>query len=79
MDITGTKAVANGNGLTGENNIPSGGIALDTHTFISGTPVLNPPANVTIGGAVAGAGNVISGNTGDGVSIMGFDNSDPNF
>ena len=33
--ITGTKAVANGNGLTGENNVPSGGIALDTHTFTS--------------------------------------------
>ncbi len=79
VDITGTKAVANGNGLTGENNVPSGGIALDTHTFTSGTPVLNPPANVMIGGAVAGAGNVISGNAGDGVSIMGFDNNDPTF
>ena len=32
-----------------------------------------------IGGAVAGAGNVISGNADDGVSIMGFDNNDPTF
>ena len=80
LDITGTKALGNGNGLAGSNNVPSGGVAINTHSFISagGTPVLAPPSNVAIGGAVAGSGNVISGNNGDGISIMGFDNADPN-
>ncbi len=80
LDVTGTVAVPNGLGGVGANNIPSGGISINTHTFISagGTPFLYPPFNNAIGGGVQGAGNVISGNGGDGVSIMGWDNNDPN-
>jgi hypothetical protein len=56
VDITGTKAVPN----------------LD-EGFITGatTSTMTPAGDTTIGGAVAGAGNVISGNTMDGVQISG--------
>ena len=56
VDITGTKAVP---------NLQEG--------FITGatTSTMTPAGDTTIGGAVAGAGNVISGNTMDGVQISG--------
>ena len=55
-DITGAKAVAN-----------------TQQGFITGatTSTMIPAGDTTIGGSVAGAGNVISGNTMDGIQIAG--------
>jgi len=56
VDITGAKAVAN-----------------TQQGFITGatTSAMIPAGDTTIGGSVAGAGNVISGNTMDGIQISG--------
>jgi uncharacterized repeat protein (TIGR01451 family) len=56
VDVTGTKAVP---------NVQEG--------FITGatTSSMTPAGDTTIGGSVAGAGNVISGNTLDGIQIAG--------
>jgi len=56
VDVTGTKAVP---------NIEQGFIAGAT------TSTMIPAGDTTIGGSVAGAGNVISGNTMDGIQIAG--------
>ena len=64
-DITGTKAVPNGTGISSYVGISSSNTAV------------GPAAN-TFGGAVAGAGNLISGNTGDGISISSTSNGPGN-
>ena len=58
LDVTGVKALPNGTGYSSGTN---GGL---------GNSGVASAAN-TIGGTVPGAGNVISGNTGDGVLITG--------
>ena len=60
LDVTGTKAVP---------NIQQG--------FTSGSTISTeiPAGYTTIGGSVAGAGNVISGNTDDGIQISGTSTS----
>jgi uncharacterized repeat protein (TIGR01451 family) len=60
VDITGTKAIAN-----------------SQQGFISGATASDeiPAGYTTIGGAAAGAGNVISGNTADGIQISGTSTS----
>jgi len=64
IDVTGTQAMGNKRaGILSDNadfKPPAGGL-------ISGLP----PYSNTIGGAVPGAGNVISGNTGDGIKLAG--------
>jgi hypothetical protein len=56
LDVTGSKAVPNGVGFVTGNT--------------SGSTQV-PAEEGTIGGAISGAGNVISGNVGDGVQIFG--------
>jgi trimeric autotransporter adhesin len=57
-DAAGTKAVPNGSLVVSGSTVPSPGVQVYE-------------GSTTIGGAEAGAGNVISGNTGDGVQIVG--------
>ena len=78
LDVTGTKALPNGSPFPGSNSIPPGGVSINTFTAIlpsGASNQLTTPFNVFVGGSVPGAGNVISGNTGDGVSTMGFSNT----
>ena len=82
VDVTGTKALPNGSASAGSNNVPPGGVSINTFTALLPTGASNQlttPFNVFVGGSVPGAGNVISGNTGNGISTMGFSNAtDPN-
>jgi hypothetical protein len=57
LNAGGTAAVANGSGNPSQ------------HLFYSGVQLYNGAQNNIIGGTAAGAGNVISGNVGDGVAI----------
>ncbi len=60
-------ATATGPTITG---LPSG-LTLDAAAAIAGDGIQIFSAGNTVGGSVAGAGNVISGNTGDGIDISG--------
>src|SRR5437588_743990 len=61
-DVTGTRALANGEGANGDG---TAGYGIEVGQIGTG------PSNTTIGGTAAGAGNLISGNSYIGVSLLG--------